>query len=299
MPDGTRQVLLSACNILLKAYTLPSSQSGEPGKRLHSGPKDDSVPIMLIQQTHKGPHSDCGVHGYTLLHPAGWSMALWQSLVFTGAQIGGVDERRIQHAEVAKPSFPDIYPTTRAGEDWWDDKAEADIRRWRKRPPAKRLSMLGLGVQQAWKPDWRLCRTRQHVNVGTDSEGGLLAGSVPWLLPPDVLPPHQTDSFSAARRVISLRQRLGLTPTQGGSLSLIMSACIIQVSLEATGRGKLAGNAAIFLDPEADKVPSTAPVSLAIRRRAQSVLYLMSFIGRSLQPKVNPSDLYSLAVYRC
>ena len=84
-----------------------------------------------------------------------------------------------------------MYPGTTGYCSWWQDVADANHRRWQKRPPAKRLRVSTLGVQASWQPEWAvvcdapdsgLQATREELLVND----GEREPPVPWLLPPGI-----------------------------------------------------------------------------------------------------------------
>ncbi len=230
-------------------------QLGLPGSRLRLDIKDDRVPIMVIQTSRQNKNSDENpVHGFLILLPSGWAMPFWQSLVFTGSLIGGVDERRIQHQEAGLSSFPEAFPATESYRDWWTRVETHDVRRWQRRPPAKRLNLSGLGPQRGWQPDWKLVAQHAQDEGGISQEELAIHGEAevePWLLPPNLAEPILgcQGTAQAERELERIccghRQRLDL---QSGSTfsRLSLSECLVQVVIEYTGRGKPSGNAAIF-----------------------------------------------------
>jgi ribonuclease P/MRP protein subunit POP1 len=230
-------------------------QLGLPGSRLRPDAKDDRVPIMLIQTSRQNTHSrENPVHGFLILLPSGWAMPFWQSFVFTGSLIGGIDERRVQHSESGVSSFPEAFPATESYRDWWTRVETHDVRRWQRRPPAKRLNLTGLGPQRGWQPDWKLvAQHAQEASIISREELAMNgeAEVEPWLLPLSLAGPILASKGTAqAERELERicgdhRQRLDLQAV-GLPCRISLSDCLLQVVIEYTGRGKPNGNAAVF-----------------------------------------------------
>ncbi|KAJ2785009.1 Ribonucleases P/MRP protein subunit pop1 [Coemansia interrupta] len=129
-----------------------------PGTRLAPGAADVSLPLLLVRT---GPEAalgactaaaDAGVvdamaHGWTLLAPRGWAMALWLPLVFAGARAQGLQERMHVSLEAGHAAFPRDWPGCPA----YDAAAAADatqaLGRWLRRPPGKRTNYAHHGVE--------------------------------------------------------------------------------------------------------------------------------------------------------
>lgn len=106
-------------------------------------------------QTPGSPFSNtASLHGWTLIIPAGWSMAFLPSLIHTSTRVGGQRERQTQAFESSMPFFPRDYPSTNAYDDLASDVGASEKERWNKKPKAKRPAWEKLGVRSPWKPDW-------------------------------------------------------------------------------------------------------------------------------------------------
>jgi hypothetical protein len=69
--------------------------------------------VMLIQrpsQLGRGLGA-----GYSMIVPSGWAMAWWKALVYAGARVIGLRDRRRLMSEIGDCSFPEQYPDTPAG----------------------------------------------------------------------------------------------------------------------------------------------------------------------------------------
>lgn len=174
---------------------------------------------MLIQRSLESPPASFdggqGIHGWTLLFPAGWSMALLSSLIYTGTRFAGQRERRKQYFEAAAPGFPIDYPTSRACEIASEQRAESERARWERTPPAKRASWEKLGTRSPWRADWgvvlgletpvAVAATAEGL-VTTQRENGQDTATVqgdapsvrhPWLLRGPKVPSILADPFTA------------------------------------------------------------------------------------------------------
>ncbi|KAJ2646601.1 Ribonucleases P/MRP protein subunit pop1 [Coemansia sp. RSA 1250] len=130
-----------------------------PGTRLQPDPAVDvTVPILLIRtgpETMQGARMgqaeqhlvDELTHGWTLLAPRGWGMALWMALVFAGARAQGLNERHHVAFEAGLPSFPANWPGTSAYDQWAGAAASAAFQKWLRRPPGKRANYLKFGIE--------------------------------------------------------------------------------------------------------------------------------------------------------
>ncbi|KAK7681603.1 hypothetical protein QCA50_015336 [Cerrena zonata] len=136
------------------------SKNAIPGTPLQATQKDDRIPILLIQRSleplsTESSHSP-GLHGWTVILPAGWSMPFFSSLIHTGTRVGGQRERAAQHFEASHPNFPTDYPTTEAYEDYAEKREEEERSRWERKPPAKRVNYPKLGIRSPWRADWEV-----------------------------------------------------------------------------------------------------------------------------------------------
>ncbi|KAF7314186.1 hypothetical protein MKEN_00890800 [Mycena kentingensis (nom. inval.)] len=133
------------------------SQNLIPGTPLEVLRQDDRVPLLLIQRsTERSSSSALALHGWTLLLPAGWSMAFWSSLVFTGTRVAGQRERQVQAFEAGTGYFPHDYPLCPMYEVVSNEKAEEERARWERTPPAKRHNYKASGTRSPWRADWEV-----------------------------------------------------------------------------------------------------------------------------------------------
>ncbi|KAG6844608.1 hypothetical protein H0H87_005542 [Tephrocybe sp. NHM501043] len=126
-----------------------------PGTPLSTQRQDDRIPALLIQRSLQVPESKTqGIHGWTLIIPAGWSMAFWSSLTFTGTRVGGQRERQTQSFESGAPYFPRDLPTSTGYDEYATSRAKEERARWDRKPPAKRPNYEKLGTSSPWRADW-------------------------------------------------------------------------------------------------------------------------------------------------
>ncbi|KDQ62383.1 hypothetical protein JAAARDRAFT_121761 [Jaapia argillacea MUCL 33604] len=160
-----------------------------PGTPLNPTDKDNRVPILLIQRSlepsspilststanpHHGPSDTQGLHGWTLILPAGWSMPFFTSLTHTGTRPAGLRERYTQHFEAGLPFFPKDYVTTTAGRLEEEEKGTEEKEKWERKPKAKRVNF-GSEVE-VWKGDWeRLLGLREVRGEGDVGDNEFVA----------------------------------------------------------------------------------------------------------------------------
>ncbi|KAG2135049.1 ribonucleases P/MRP protein subunit POP1-domain-containing protein [Suillus cothurnatus] len=118
-----------------------------PGTPLSPIRQDDRIPLLLIQRSLESPGSTHGIHGWTLVIPAGWGMPFLPSLIHTGTRVGGQRERGTQAFEAGTAYFPRDFPCTDFYEKYW---ASAPT------PPAKRANYKKLGTRSPWRADWEV-----------------------------------------------------------------------------------------------------------------------------------------------
>ncbi|KAF8349342.1 NUC188 domain-containing protein [Amanita rubescens] len=128
-----------------------------PGTPLQALRQDDRIPILLIQHSLESSLADSqSMHGWKLIIPAGWSMAFFNSLVFTGTRVGGQRERQTQSFEAGTAYYPRDYPFTQAYALYASDREKQEKERWKRRPPAKRVNYTKLGIRSPWRADWEV-----------------------------------------------------------------------------------------------------------------------------------------------
>ncbi|KAG1861722.1 ribonucleases P/MRP protein subunit POP1-domain-containing protein [Suillus subalutaceus] len=127
-----------------------------PGTPLKPIRQDDRIPLLLIQRSLESPNSTHGIHGWTLVFPAGWGMPFLPSLIHTGTRVGGQRERGTQAFEAGTAYFPRDFPCTGFYEKYWDELAVKEKAKWTRTPPAKRANYKKLGTRSPWRADWEV-----------------------------------------------------------------------------------------------------------------------------------------------
>ena len=110
------------------------------------------------------------MHGWKLIIPAGWSMAFFNSLVFTGTRVGGQRERQTQAFEAGTAYYPRDYPFTRAYTLYAQDREKQERERWSRKPPAKRVNYQKLGIRSPWRADWEVILRLAEGEKGNDED---------------------------------------------------------------------------------------------------------------------------------
>ncbi|KAF8272238.1 ribonucleases P/MRP protein subunit POP1-domain-containing protein [Lactarius quietus] len=190
-------------------------QSAIPGTSLKPTVSDNRVPVLLIQRSVKPASTSSNnpnLHGWTLVVPKGWGMPFLTSLIYTGTRVGGQREREHQAD----------FPTCTAYEQFASARAIEDKERWRKKPPAKRVSWGKLSALSPWTSDWRVALGLDRAPSG---ETGADDGSDEDVVPTQRDDPAPTSDpaspspawllhGSRARTIVDHVSRL-LSPTSG------------------------------------------------------------------------------------
>ncbi|KAF9233375.1 ribonucleases P/MRP protein subunit POP1-domain-containing protein [Melanogaster broomeanus] len=144
-----------------------------PGTPLNPLRQDDRIPVLLIQRSLEScPPSSAstststnthGIHGWTLLFPAGWSMPFLSSLIYTGTRFAGQRERAKQFFEAGVPGFPMDYPTIPAYHVATSERAEKEA--------GKKPNYEKLGTRSPWCADWDVVLGLQTLPASSSGEG--------------------------------------------------------------------------------------------------------------------------------
>ncbi|KAK0221848.1 POP1-domain-containing protein [Armillaria fumosa] len=180
------------------------SKSAIPGTHLAPLRQDDRIPVILIQRSlessrlastsnggkccPEGAEDGEAIHGWTLIIPAGWSMAFFSSLTYTGTRVGGQRECQSQAFESGVSYFPRDYPFT-STYDKYAQEYESEAREsWERKPPAKRPNFEKLGTKSPWRADWEAVLGFSEEGAGDGyvstqrGEGEEADRATPWLL---------------------------------------------------------------------------------------------------------------------
>ncbi|KAJ2399548.1 Ribonucleases P/MRP protein subunit pop1 [Coemansia sp. RSA 2559] len=122
-----------------------------------------SGPDALVGARTSSSSGDGLAHGWTLVAPRGWGMALWMALVFAGARAQGLRERIHAAFEAGLPAFPAHWPGTAAYDAWAAPIAADALQRWLRRPPGKRVNYRALGVKSPFFPPFHALLGAAHA----------------------------------------------------------------------------------------------------------------------------------------
>lgn len=196
-----------------------------------------------------------------MIVPAGWGMAFWSSLVYTGTRVGGQRERQTQAYEAETLYFPRDYPFTAAYEQWSSLRESEENEKWEKKPPAKRVNYEKLETKHPWKADWfGVLKIEKPKNANGDESSAFvttqrevadLPGSdtqqhiQPWLLRGSEsikIISNLTSSFNQAGTLLieinRLRLKKNLDPLSGNIKSEhLLRGALVNVKLNMCSRG--------------------------------------------------------------
>ncbi|KAJ2546288.1 Ribonucleases P/MRP protein subunit pop1 [Coemansia sp. RSA 1933] len=251
---------------------------------------DVTVPVVAMRSGPEalvGARTGCGssdglAHGWTVVAPRGWGMALWMALVFAGARAQGLRERIHTAFEAGLPSFPVHWPGTAAYDAWAAPIAADALERWLHRPPAKRLNYRALGVASPFFPPFHSllgaahapaaypqivpahldCRMRRLRRIHAAAAPSLPSAD-PDAPPPDSwlvvgehmiaivrsmlqstsTRPHTSDDASFQRWAAPLLDAL---PPAPDAQQRLLQCCLVRVRLLSNGRGVPEDNAPVL-----------------------------------------------------
>jgi ribonuclease P/MRP protein subunit POP1 len=245
-------------------------QSDIPGTRLDPLRQDDRIPVLLIQRSLASSSSDSeAIHGWTLIIPAGWSMAFFNSLIFTNTRVGGQLERQTQAYEAGTMYYPRDYPFTWAYDTYALDRESTDKGAWERKPPAKRVNFEALGTRSPWRADWEVVlgiSTQDEEHIGPDpptfvttqreavSETNVVKPNIkPWLLRGTEVPKILSSIFSVFNHgatvlleINKLRLKRGLSPLSNDVKSDLLRGALINVKISMCSRGAPQDLAAVY-----------------------------------------------------
>ncbi|KAH7927632.1 POP1-domain-containing protein [Leucogyrophana mollusca] len=225
-----------------------------PGTALRPLRQDDRVPILLIQRSvENATSSQQAIHGWSLIVPAGWSMAFFSSLIYTGTRVAGQRERKTQAFEAGAAYFPRDYPLTPFYNRFADEREREEKEAWERKPPAKRPNFEKLKTRSPWKPDWEVVLgiqapaqedlvTAQRENPAPDADARAIR---PWLLrgpeAPGIIEKalnmfnHGAALFAEINRLRTKRSMDVLG--SGVRVDDLLKGALVQVRVEMYGRG--------------------------------------------------------------
>ncbi|KAI9209255.1 ribonucleases P/MRP protein subunit POP1-domain-containing protein [Polychytrium aggregatum] len=185
-----------------------------PGTKLIPQPNDCRIPILLVQRdcfsrdavAASDSESREFTAGWDLIAPKGWGMDLWRQLIYAGARIGGLRERRAQHFESGVPCFPYDYPETLAYRHYAATRRSELQAAHKRRPKSKRPNYDKLGSDSPFEaPFWKL----GSAQTGDSSKGIEIvnSGSAPAQAM-DTEPSWPAPAVFASARALGLVRRL-------------------------------------------------------------------------------------------
>ena len=89
-----------------------------------------------------------------IIIPSGWSMPFLASLIYTGALVGGQQQKDSQMLEAGVPQFPRDFPTTEPYQEQSEAWKASEKRQWERTPPAKRVNYERLEIDYPWRAEW-------------------------------------------------------------------------------------------------------------------------------------------------
>ncbi|KAG6379369.1 ribonucleases P/MRP protein subunit POP1-domain-containing protein [Boletus reticuloceps] len=226
-----------------------------------------------------------GVHGWTLLFPAGWGMAFLSSLLYTGTRFAGQRERMKQFFEAGVGGFPNDYPSVAAYDAVTNDRAEQEKARWERTPPAKKPNYEKLGTRSPWSADWGVVLGLEKPNAAQTAGSGRQeveelvttqrenppdpeamrideesSNVRPWLLRGPRVPTMLSNTFITSAQFLGeinkLRVKNHMTPLDASlSADDLMRSALVMVRAKMVRRGAPTDMANIYKmeDPEARK----------------------------------------------
>eukprot|EP01084_Bolivina_argentea_P281859 482353_1 len=79
-----------------------------------------SIPSILVCLGDKNTIGG----GWDVILPKGWARPFWGALVFAGGRASALNDIERLHLELEEPSFPQDFPNTPAGRNYWNDKRQ-------------------------------------------------------------------------------------------------------------------------------------------------------------------------------
>jgi ribonuclease P/MRP protein subunit POP1 len=125
-----------------------------PGAAIKLGSYTSHVPLLLCQ--HRGGGVPCWGSGLEVLLPGGWGRPFWLALVYNGARAGGLREATAAAFECATLPFPLSCPDSQGGADHDGQQEASSVATYFKRPLAKRVNHLSLGIWFPFKAPWKI-----------------------------------------------------------------------------------------------------------------------------------------------
>ncbi|KAK0201890.1 POP1-domain-containing protein [Desarmillaria ectypa] len=247
------------------------SKNAIPGTHLTALRQDDRVPVILIQRSlecpsltsvsngekhHPGSTEDGeAIHGWTLIIPAGWSMAFFSSLTYTGTRVGGQRECQSQAFESGVSYFPRDYPFTIAYKRYAQECESEARESWERKPPAKRPNYEKLGTKSPWRVDWEMVLGLSEDDVGdgyVSTQREEADKATPWLLRgPTAIINNLSNLFSTDVSLLAevnrIRSKRGLRPLDSAIKSEdLLKGALVAVKVKMHKKGSPEDLAVIY-----------------------------------------------------
>ncbi|PBK74850.1 POP1-domain-containing protein [Armillaria solidipes] len=243
-----------------------------PGTHLTALRQDDRVPVILIQRSLESPsfastsngekrrpggaEDGEAIHGWTLIIPAGWSMAFFSSLTYTGTRVGGQRECQSQAFESGVSYFPRDYPFTSAYDKYAQEYESETRGSWERKSPAKRPNFEKLGTKSPWRADWEAVLGLSEEGAGNgyvSTQRGEEAGrATHWLLRgPTAIISNLSNLFSTdvglLAEVNRIRSKRGLGPLDSAiKPGDLLKGALVTVKVKMHKRGSPEDLAVIY-----------------------------------------------------
>lgn len=197
--------------------------------------------MLIKRQVGTIEERNATFHGFSVVFPKGWSMALLPSFAYCGAKLVGISESEVQHREAGVPSFPEHYGSVcLAAKDHENAQAKEAERRWLRKPPGKRTEFSALNVGHPFKPDWN-----ELINPnGTMLDLWLLESALGHIL--ERLAHSEDPAVSLLAAINTFRRRRGMHPIPDEDAASLFQSCLCHVQVDVLGRGSPSDMAMIY-----------------------------------------------------
>ncbi|XP_056378334.1 ribonucleases P/MRP protein subunit POP1 [Hyla sarda] len=127
-----------------------------PGSKLELGNRESKIPILLIHQPGKMTGKDRlgWGSGWDICLPKGWGMAFWIPLIYRGVRVGGLQQGQQHYKYMGAPNVPGDFPDTPAGVQSAQEAKAQLLKKYTRRPPAKRTNFIKQGVLAPFHCPW-------------------------------------------------------------------------------------------------------------------------------------------------
>ena len=128
-----------------------------PGMPLQPDESDSRIPLLLVQRgntslgSSKSFESQELSSGWDIILPKAWSRELWRALVFAGARVTGLRERRSSSYESGLPAFPYDYPETESYQNWDKEESQKRSKVYDRKPSQCKLNYKKIGIDSPFR----------------------------------------------------------------------------------------------------------------------------------------------------